>query len=331
MSNTKLLTPTEAARLIEAGRTLLLAGDETILSSLPNGSWIGGTAANFITADGGVTDQAHVLVTDITDYAASVDVRVYDEASLPTLGDDYSDRGFSVIILPGMSAIHSAFARNVQGYAGVFNSPLIGWIAGVHLSEVGVRAPKSFAGDGLTRGSEAVVMHVTLPQGLSAHLDIINLFKQGVGPAIEFDGEGFEVEGNCRIDGKAANLARFITDQGVDTQLPLVADFNGAMINVSIQSVDVEAGRVKLYAPVFKGVTYRFAEPISDYVAEFARQVGEKAEQSTVFSCNCILNYAYANLEGKRTGDFVGPVTFGEIAYMLLNQTLAYLTVDKVH
>ncbi|WP_066686427.1 hypothetical protein [Caulobacter sp. CCH9-E1] len=102
------------------------------------------------------------------------------------------------------------------------------------------------------------------------------------------------------------------------------------MINVSIQSVDVEAGCVKLYAPGFTGVTYRFAEPIADYVSEFAGQVGEKAEQSTVFFCNCILNYAYANLEGKRTGDFVGPVTFGEIAYML-SQTLAYLTVDKVH
>jgi hypothetical protein len=38
---------------------------------LPKDSWIGGAAANFITADGGVTDQAHVLVTDITDYAAS--------------------------------------------------------------------------------------------------------------------------------------------------------------------------------------------------------------------------------------------------------------------
>ncbi len=35
MSNTKLVTPTEAARLIEAGRTLVLAGDETILRHCP--------------------------------------------------------------------------------------------------------------------------------------------------------------------------------------------------------------------------------------------------------------------------------------------------------
>jgi hypothetical protein len=41
------------------------------------------------------------------------------------------------------------------------------------------------------------------------------------------------------------------------------------------------------------------------------------------------LNYAYADLEGKKTGSFVGPITFGEVAYMLLNQTLVYLSIDK--
>ena len=47
-----------------------------------------------------------------------------------------------------------------------------------------------------------------------------------------------------------------------------------------------------------------------------------------VFTCNCILNYLYANLEGKKTGSIVGPITFGEIAYMLLNQTMVYLTFE---
>ncbi|MET3663743.1 hypothetical protein [Caulobacter sp. 1776] len=330
MSNTMLVTSTEAARLIEAGRVLLLAGDETLLANLPEGSWIGGTSANFITAVGGVANQTHILATDITDHAASVDIRVYDKASLPSLGADYSENGFSVILLPGLSEIQTGFARNVQNYEGVFNSPLIGWVAGVHLSEIGARAPKVFAGNGLARGEEAVVMHVTLPTGFLAHLDIVNLFKPGSGATIAFDAEGFETSGDCQIDGQPANLAAYIATHEIDTKLPLVADFNGAMINVSIQSVDHETGRVGFYAPVFKGVTYRFAEPVADYVGEFARQTGEKAEKSTIFSCNCILNYEYANLEGQRTGDFVGPVTFGEIAYMLLNQTLAYLAVDKV-
>jgi hypothetical protein len=43
-----------------------------------------------------------------------------------------------------------------------------------------------------------------------------------------------------------------------------------------------------------------------------------------------ILNYLYSNLEGMRTGDMVGPITFGEIAYQLLNQTLVYLTIHSI-
>ncbi len=51
---------------------------------------------------------------------------------------------------------------------------------------------------------------------------------------------------------------------------------------------------------------------------------------AVAFSCNCILDDLYSELAGKRTGIFTGPVTFGEIAYQLVNQTLAYLVVrDK--
>jgi hypothetical protein len=46
------------------------------------------------------------------------------------------------------------------------------------------------------------------------------------------------------------------------------------------------------------------------------------------FSCNCILNYLYAELEGKQTGNFTGPITFGEVAYQLLNQTMVYLDIQ---
>jgi len=43
------------------------------------------------------------------------------------------------------------------------------------------------------------------------------------------------------------------------------------------------------------------------------------------FACNCILNYLYGKLEGKKTGDITGPITFGEIAHQLLNQTMVRL------
>ena len=57
--------------------------------------------------------------------------------------------------------------------------------------------------------------------------------------------------------------------------------------------------------------------------AAFAEQLSGRDAGS--LSCNCILNFVYGGLEGKKTPGFTGPVTFGEIAYILLNQTLVTL------
>jgi len=321
----------EVSDMIKQGRILLLAADENLLVKLPAGKWIGGTSVNFIADNGGATERDRIFVTDITEDAETAKIRKYDLKTIAGIGADYPANGFTTLIVPGLSEIHATFAKDVQSYKGVFNSPLMGWISGVHLSEIGKRAPKCFAGDGVALVDQAVAMHVTLPEGRAARLDIINLFKQGGGDTIEFDTEGFSSNGECRIQGRPTNLACYIAERKLDTKLPLVANYNGAMINVSIQSVDSQSGKVDFYAPVFKGIAYKFAEPIVDYAATFAQTLGGLKVGHVAFSCNCILNYAYAELEGKKTGSFVGPVTFGEIAYMLLNQTLVYLSIEQVN
>lgn len=78
---------------------------------------------------------------------------------------------------------------------------------------------------------------------------------------------------------------------------------------------------------MFRGVEYRHAFPVDDYVREFTMRMPDEA--GIFFSCNCILNYLYSELEGKKTGAITGPVTFGEVAYQLLNQTLVYITIEK--
>ena len=108
-----------------------------------------------------------------------------------------------------------------------------------------------------------------------------------------------------------------------------MADYSGAMINTSFQEVDKDGRRVSFYAPIFRGVEYKVAAPVADYVTAFGRRLPRSAADSIAFSCNCILNYLYSDLEGKRTGNVTGPITFGEIAYQLLNQTLAYVTIQK--
>ncbi len=141
----------------------------------------------------------------------------------------------------------------------------------------------------------------------------------------EFEDEGFTVT-HCLIDGKKTVLAEYIAKNNVDTKLPLVGDYSGNGVNISIKAI--EDGVVSFYAPVFSSIKYRLAKPVENYANEFNARISKLKNTKAVFSCNCILNFLYGELEGKRLEAFAGPVTFGEIAYQLVNQTLVYVTVE---
>jgi hypothetical protein len=323
-------TVREVARKITAGRVLLLAGEEALLAQLPVGSWVGATATSFMTATGGVTDRGHIFYTDITAYAQTVEIHHFDSDAMRAIGTKYPANGFALVVVPGLSPFLTGFAREVQAYEGIFNAPLFGWVSGVHLSEIGLKTPKTFAGGPHAADDRAAVMYVSLPPNWAAHLSILNLFAPGKGARIEFAEDGFVTAGECLIDGVPGNLARYISAQNIDTKLPLVSDNEGAMVNVSILSIDAKREIVRFFAPVFKTMVYRFAKPVPEYPAAFEAACAEMEVGNTVLSCNCILNFLYAGLEGKTSGPFIGPMAFGEIAYTVLNQTLAYLSVTQV-
>jgi hypothetical protein len=172
----------------------------------------------------------------------------------------------------------------------------------------------------------AVVMHVTLPPTQVAEIGYLNIFEQGQGDTITFPKDGFYAR-DAYINGVKTNFAQYVTQKHLDTRLPLVADYFGSMVNVSFQSVDIAKQEVRFYAPVFAGVSYKHAKPIKDYFQQFTAKLPSHLNEHLIFSCNCILNYLYSDLEGKRTGNITGPTTFGEVVYQLLNQTMAYLTI----
>ena len=139
--------------------------------------------------------------------------------------------------------------------------------------------------------------------------------------------DGFTVT-DCSINGQKTNFASWLTQNKVDTQLPLIADYDGALINVSVLKVDTEAGKVDLYAPVFKDKIYRIAMQVPNYVAAF-KSATSGMSRDIPFAANCVLNYLYGKLEGAKAG-LPGPCTFGEIAFLLLNQTTVYFVVIDV-
>lgn len=326
-SNNELLRIADAAARIQQGKYLSIAGDEAALAQLPRGHWIGGTIPYFMSAAGGCASRDKVFVTELPVHGDKPRLRLCDLDALPMICHNAPDNGFTLLILPAFSQAHERFAHDGPNYEDMYMKPLVGWIAGVHLDDLGKRTPKVFLGEtGEMSDHLAVVMDVPLPPEKLARIDIVNLFKQGNGDAITFTETGFSAE-RCLINGQPANLADYLTSRQIDTRLPLVADYCGAMINVSFKAVVAAEHRVDFYAPVFPGQIYKIAAPVADYIGAFKAAM-PAAVPGLTFSCNCILNYLYSNLEGQRTDGVVGPITFGEIAYQLLNQTLVYLSIE---
>ncbi len=317
-------------KFIRSGDKLVLAGDEKILSKLPAGNWIGGTIPYFMANDGGVFTQEKVYVTQIPDYVTNVVTKAYDIETIPQLYIDAPANGFSIIILPAFSDIHASFALNSPMYEGFATSPLVGWISGISLDEMGQATPKTFDGTaGAGHGNKAVVFHIELPRHKVADIQIVNIFQQGEGDTITFPADGFHAK-EANINGTNVDFATYLQQNNIDTKLPLVADMYGAMINTSFQKVDSDEKKVDFYAPVFAGIDYKIAKPVENYITDFEAMVPTNLGDAIFFSCNCILNYLYADLQGKTLQGITGPITFGEVAYQLLNQTMAYVVIEDI-
>lgn len=332
--NNKLLPLSTVSQMITSGKTLILAGDEDALARLPKGNWIAGTTSYFMTKEfGGAEDNDMVFVTDISCMASSFTIRKYKQNDLCHVYEASPKPGFTFLIIPMFSDAHLSFSVNAPNYNNFASHPLVGWISGTNVKDIGRKKPKVF--DGTTLESfenDAIAFHVMLDAGKIAQINIINLFEPGEGDAVMFDSDGVAPE-NIVVDGEMRNFYDYVIDHGIDTKLPLVADYYGAKINVSFNGIDKDKRKITFGTPVLCGIRYKHAKFVADYIKEFQKILSLDASASynnIAFSCNCFLNYMYSRLEGKKTDPFYGPITFGEIAYQLLNQTLVYLELLDV-
>jgi hypothetical protein len=319
-----LITFEETSKLIQDGKILHIAATEALLKKLPKGNWIGGSTEYFMAKDGGKVSGDLLFVTEFP-YKNFV-IKSYNTQDIKQVAADAFDNGFSILIIPFDSAVHKEYAQNAAKYDKMFLHNITGWISGLNLNKPG-QTPIAVNGSTAEAFKDkAVAFHLQVPEGKIVAVNIINIFEQDTAtPLIEFTEEGFSVK-KCRVGGKEVVLADYIAENGIDTKLPIVGDYSGNGINISIKSI--ENGFVNFYAPVFKGIKYRLAKAVSNYQSLFNKRIGEQKDASAAFSCNCILNFLYGELENKKIEAFAGPITFGEIAYQLVNQTLVYVSVS---
>ncbi|MDR3288248.1 MAG: hypothetical protein LBT22_02335 [Peptococcaceae bacterium] len=318
-----LKTFEQAVALIGERKLLHISGTEALLRKLPKGNWIGGSTEYFMEENGG---QVSGETLDIQELAFDTyKLSAYGPATLAAVTKDAYPNGFSIIILPFDSEVHKQYAQNAADYEDIFLKNMVGWISGLNLGAADQTPVAVNGSTGEVFADKAVVLHIGLPEEKTVQINIVNIFTPDAkSPVITFGEDGFKAK-TCFVDGKEVVFAEYIAGNQLDTKLPLIGDYSGAGINISIKSI--EDGIVHFYAPVFAGIQYRFAENIPDYADAFNQKIKEIENTDAEFACNCILNFLYGGLEGKKIGGFYGPVTFGEIAWQLLNQTLVYLQI----
>lgn len=330
LANGRLVSLTEAIDWIQTGKTLTCAADESVLEQLPKGNWIGGTSPYFMGQQGGEVNQEKVYIQEIPTFnnCPSPRIKAYSKNELPYMIVEAADHGFSIILIPGNSDVHYSFSENAPYYEEMYMKPFAGWITGAILDKYATGAQTSKVFNGLTgdvSDNQALVMHCSLPDNKSASVGIVNLFQPNRDNLVQFDTTSMFDVTDCTINGKNTNLYDYIVDNNIDTKSPLVGDYHGVMINISIFSVNENT--VTLAAPVFPNIDYYFANPIDDYPKEFEAALPDDISH-LFFSCNCLYNFLYGELEGRKTADITGPITFGEIAYQLVNQTMVYIKID---
>ena len=317
----------EASEMIAEGGLLHIAGTEALLKKLPRGNWAGGSTEYFMTDDGGKVSGDMLFINELPFKEFSI--KSYCADTIKNVAEDAFEHGFSIAIVPFDCAVHKVYAEKAPGFESIFIKNIVGWISGVNLGKPG-QTPIAVNGmTGETHTDKAAVLHIGVPEDRNVTIGVIDVFEQDeASPIIEFTEEGFAAK-NCLINGVEKNFAEYITESRIDTKLPLVGSYSGCGVNVSFKSV--ENGVVSFFAPVFSGIKYRVAKSVPDYELEFNSRLADRMSDlnsHVMFSCNCVLNFLHGELEGKSTDSFVGPITFGEIACQLVNQTLVYVMVQ---
>src|SRR3989442_1685262 len=137
------------AKLAQAPEEVFaVAGDERLLARLPRGNWVGGTIPYLMTAEnGGVTTRDSLMVQElVTDERAKPRVNAYDRKTIARVTDDAPANGYTFLMMPAFSEVHLAYGKDAPHFKDLFAHPIVGWVTGIHLNDLGKETPKVFNG-----------------------------------------------------------------------------------------------------------------------------------------------------------------------------------------
>ena len=117
-----------ATSLIQEGKTLHIAADDSLLAKLPAGKWIGGTTPYFIAESGGILTKDKLFINEI-DFAEETRVAVYGKYNIFQIVEECYDNGLTMLILPFGSAVAAKYAKGAPDVEELLMHPTVGWVS----------------------------------------------------------------------------------------------------------------------------------------------------------------------------------------------------------
>ena len=325
----KLYTIQEVEKMLTQNKKLLLSADEAVLDKLPQGDWIGGTIPYFMAQNGGRFSTDKIFVDDFTEYGIDFKFEKYTKDNINTIAENSYKNGFVALILPVDTPILSSFSINSLHYKDIFKNPVVGFVAGMCIDDYGKKTAIVYFGKNTEKlYDNGVAIHVKLPPNKIARAEIINVNTIDRKSAkLKFPKTSFH-QSDCFVNGKKTNLIDYLQKIKYPKGLPIIADYHGALINRDFNHIDYKKREALFFAPVSSNEVYYLVKPIKNYDIKFEEMLVPEQE-NLAYSCACISYYIIGSLQNKKIG-FVGAFTYGEIAYLLLNQTFVNLFIDKI-
>ena len=319
----------DASEFLAGGAPCVVAGSAELLRRLPRGNWIGGTSTFAFTPEGGEELSDQVVLSTFPQQVRLAGIQRYGVGGLALLAEDSPREGFTVVIVPHGSPVHSVFAREAtRGWpAGERN--LFGWMSGIQRGRHIGRPQVYFGPIAHCIEDEIVAMHFEVEPGWKAATRADSIYRGSPGEPILFPADGFSAT-HAIVGGQIVNFARYLSAGGMDIARPLASVHAGREILTCISSVDPEAGIVLFHAPVFRDVEYRFAGKIADPVAATRKLIADPGPEKTVISCLCLLSYIEGGAEDFSGSFCDGPVTSGEIAPLPTTRTFTRVVLTRV-
>lgn len=327
----KLYTKQQVIEFINAGNVMLLSGSANALKDLPKGKWIAGTTP-YCMDNVGKCEEEMIFVDDFTQIAKQSKIEVYDKDTIKNIAINGYKNGVVFLVLPIETDVYYTFSDNSLSYEGIFDNPVVGYVACMKMEDYGKIKPETACGiDGKLTEDKAVALYIELPNDLAARAEIINLDTIDYDTSvIVFPKTGF-IQSDCTIDGKPGNIAQYLENvikPKVGNYSQLITSQNGALINRDVKVVDVNKGEVSFFSSAYAGDEYRMVKNGADYFKMFNETLADK--RSEVAACfSCVSYFFGGNFLGKHVSKN-GIYAFGEIAYQLLNKTIVTLEIDKV-